>query len=355
VKATILTVAFVLIAASLPRGQTTYRSAVDLVSFGVTVLDKRGEFVKDLRQQDFEVYEDGRKQTLKYFTGGSVDAGEVAPDLHLGVLFDISGSMEEDMTLSRSAAIKFLKTLDEAKDITLVDFTTEVQATRYGQPDFPRLVERIRSRKADGNTALYDALSVYLDGAASQEGRKILVLYTDGGDNSSELSYSDVLKLLRQSDVIVYSIGFLEHHGAAASMNERAHLRQMAEETGGQAFFPTTIKDLDGVYEKVQAEIKAQYLMGYLSTNTRTDGGWRKVEIRIAKPGVKDLKIRTRKGYFAPSRRDQVAPALASSARPRPAQPMWYDQFFACLRSMTASRSYRTSTCAATRRAPSTS
>lgn len=302
-KATILTVAFVLVAVSLPRGQTTYRSAVDLVSFGVIVLDKRGEFVKDLHQQDFEVYEDGRKQTLKYFAGGPADTGEaIVPDLHLGVLFDISGSMEEDMTLSRSAAIKFLKTLDEAKDITLVDFTTEVQVARYGQADFPRLVERIRSRKAEGSTALYDALGVYLDGAASQEGRKILVLYTDGGDNSSELNYGDALRLLRQSDVTVYSIGFLEHHGAAASMNERVRLRQMAEETGGQAFFPSTIKDLEGVYEKVQAEIKAQYLMGYLSTNTRTDGRWRKVEIKVTRPGLKDLKIRTRKGYFAPSR-----------------------------------------------------
>jgi Ca-activated chloride channel family protein len=302
-----ITAALVLAAVSLPRGQVTFKSGIDLVSFGVTVVDKHGEFVKNLNEHDFEVYEDGRKQALKYFSGGSGEgtAGSASsPALHLGVLFDISGSMEEDMKLSRSAAIKFLNTLSDAVDMTLVDFTTEVQVTRFNQADFPRLVERIRTRKAEGYTALYDALAVYLDGAATQEGRKILVLYTDGGDNSSEINYGDVLKLVRGSDVTVYSIGFLEHQNAAGSMNERVRLHQLAEVTGGQAFFPAAIKDLDGVFEKVQAEIRAQYLMGYVSTNARTDGNWRKVEIRITRPDAKDLKIRARKGYFAPSRKD---------------------------------------------------
>ena len=96
--------------------------------------------------------------------------------------------MEEDLAFARSAAIKFLNTLHDARDITLVDFDTEVRVARFGQSEFPRLVERIRTRKADGYTALYDALGVYLDGASSQDGRKILVLYTDGGDNASSIT-----------------------------------------------------------------------------------------------------------------------------------------------------------------------
>ena len=290
------------LAGAAPRAQVpTFKSGIDLVSFSVTVLDRRGSFVTDLTEPDFEVYEDGKKQVLKYFVSGSQAGDAALPPLHLGVLLDISGSMEDEMTLSRSAAIKFLNTLGEAEDMTVVDFDTEVRVARYSHADFPSLVERIRSRKADGFTALYDALAVYLDGASSQDGRKILVLYTDGGDNTSHLTFGDTLTLLRAFDVTVYSIGFLQHAGSA-SVELRSRLQQMAELTGGQSFFPNSLKSLDGVYEKIRDEVRAQYAMGYVSSNARQDGSWRKVEIKIVRSGVKDIKIRTRKGYFAPYR-----------------------------------------------------
>jgi len=290
------------LAGAAPRAQVpTFKSGIDLVSFSVTVLDRRGSFVTDLTEPDFEVYEDGKKQVLKYFVSGSQAGDAALPPLHLGVLLDISGSMEDEMTLSRSAAIKFLNTLGEAEDMTVVDFDTEVRVARYSHADFPSLVERIRSRKADGFTALYDALAVYLDGASSQDGRKILVLYTDGGDNTSNITFGDTLTLLRGFDVTVYSIGFLQHAGSA-SVELRSRLQQMAELTGGQSFFPNSLKSLDGVYEKIRDEVRAQYAMGYVSSNARQDGSWRKVEIKIVRSGVKDIKIRTRKGYFAPYR-----------------------------------------------------
>jgi Ca-activated chloride channel family protein len=289
-----------LFAAAAPRAQAPpFRARVDLVSFSVTVVDKRGNFITDLKQPDFAIYEDGTKQALKYFVPGEADTETAVLPLHVGVLFDISGSMEDDMTLSRTAAIKFLKTLDNAEDMTLVDFDTEVRLARYTHADFPSLVERIRSRKAEGYTALYDALAVYLDGASSQDGRKVLVLYTDGGDNDSQIGFSDVLTLLRASDVTVYSIGFLQHAGSASG-DLRQRLQQLADVNGGQAFFPTSIKSLEGVYEKIRDEIRAQYAFGYVSTNARQDGSWRKVEIKVVRPGVRDIKIRTRKGYFAP-------------------------------------------------------
>ena len=302
-------VAGLLAGSGAPRAQApTFRSGVDLVSFSVTAVDKRGKFVTDLKEPDFEVYEDGAKQVLKYFVPGQIEtqthdqAQVLALPLHLGVLFDISGSMEEDMTLSRTAAIKFLRTLDDAQDMTLVDFDTEVRLARYTHADFPSLVERIRSRKADGYTALWDALAVYLDGAAPQDGRKILVLYTDGGDNVSRINYGDVLTMLRASDVTVYSIGFLEHAGDATG-GLRHNLQQLAEANGGQAYFPMSIKSLEGVFEKIRDEIRAQYALGYVSTNPRQDGSWRKVEIRIVRPEAREIKIRTRKGYFAPFKR----------------------------------------------------
>jgi Ca-activated chloride channel family protein len=276
----------------------TFRSGVDLASFGVTAVDKKGGLVTDLARDDFEVREDGQPQTVTLFARG--DATESVPPLRLGLLFDVSGSMEESIGFSRSAAIKFLNTVQEAQDITLVDFDTEVRVVRYGQHDFPRLVERIRKRKPDGNTALYDAMGVYLDGASSEEGRRTLVLYTDGGDTSSTMSYGDAQDLLKASDITLYAIGFLSHLRQSDQMDQRRKLRALAELTGGLAFFPTVIKDLDATYEKIAAEIRGQFTLGYVSSNTKLDGGWRKVDIRVKRPGV---KVRARQGYFAPYRK----------------------------------------------------
>ena len=160
------------------------------------------------------------------------------------------------------------------------------------------MVERIRGRTPDGNTALYDAMGVYLDGASEDEGRKILVVYTDGGDTQSTIGFGDVMTLLRASDATVYPVGFLEH--SRGHIEERAHLIQIAEATGGQAFFPTTMKDIEAAYDKVVAQIRAQYSLAYTSTNTKQDGAWRKVEIKVSRPDLKGTKILARRGYFAP-------------------------------------------------------
>ena len=286
-----------LMALAVSPGAQVFRSGVDLASFGVTVVDKKGGLVTDLTRDDFEVREDGQIQTVTLFSRG--DAAESAAPLHLGLLFDTSSSMEESIGFSRSAAIKFLNTVQEAQDITLVDFDTEVRVVRYGQHDFPRLVERIRKRKPDGNTALYDALGVYLDGASTEDGRRTLVLYTDGGDTSSSMSYTEAQTLLRASDITLYAVGFLAHMSQSGQLDQRMKLRTLAELTGGLAFFPTVIKDLDPTYEKIAAEIRGQFTLGYLSTNQKLDGAWRKVEIKVNRPGV---KVRTRQGYYAPYR-----------------------------------------------------
>jgi len=273
--------------------QPVFRSGVDLANFAATVTDRKGNIVTDLTRDDFEVTEDGKKQAIEYFANGD---GDTSPAMHLGLMVDASGSMQADMKLAQGAAIKFLNMLPKAEDITLVDFDTEVRITRYPQRDFARLVERIRQRKPDGWTALYDALGTYLDGADSQEGRNVLVMYTDGADSRSALSFPDTMNLLKASRVTVYAIGLTENTGSARIQLQMT-LRQIAEATGGQAFFPTAMKDVESAYDRVLAEIKGQYHLGYLSTNTAKDGAWRKVEIRVKKP---DLRIRTRKGYFGP-------------------------------------------------------
>jgi Ca-activated chloride channel homolog len=278
----------------------TFRAGTELVSFGVTVSDKRSNFITDLTLDEVEIFEDGKKQTIQYFSRGDESN---APELHVGLLFDTSGSMDADIKLSRSAAVKFLNTLSDAKDMTLVDFDTEVRVAKYGQLDFPRLVERIRNRKPGGFTAMYDALGVYLDSAAEATGRKILVLFTDGGDTRSTIRFGDVLTLVRASDVTVYSIGFLENQPSSVRSEQRLRLTQLAGESGGEAFFPYAMKQIEEAYDKILMQIRSQYSIGYTSTNTATDGSWRKVEIKVRRPNARDLRVQTRKGYFAPYRK----------------------------------------------------
>jgi VWFA-related protein len=282
---------------SLSSQTPVFRTGVDLVNVGVTVADKRGVLATNLTADDFDIYEDGRKQEIRYFAAG--ERSETAPALHLGLLLDVSGSMNDDIGFTKTAAIKFLNTLTDAVDITVLDFDTEVRAARYSQAEFARLIERIRQQKARGFTALYDAIGMYLHDAGEQDGRSIMLLYTDGGDTRSSLSLAELMDLLKASTVTVYPIGALDHQSASVRTEQRMLLQRIAEVTGGQAFFPASVKELDGVYEKVVAEIRAQYTLGYLSTNPKTDGAWRKVEVKVVRAGAKDLRVRARRGYFA--------------------------------------------------------
>jgi Ca-activated chloride channel family protein len=280
------------------RQDAQFRSRVDLVNIGVTVTDKRGKLISDLTRDNFAVIEDGRPQTITYFAGAEAPA----PEMHLGLLLDVSGSMESDIAFTRTAAVKFLNSLTEALDVTVVDFDTEVRVARFEQHDFARLIERIRAKKTGGDTALFDAIGVYLDGAAGQEGRKVMLLYTDGGDTRSAMRFGELLDLVKASDVTIYAIGAFDVTSARVRAEERMVLQQITEATGGKVFFPPSVKELDKVYEQVLAEIRAQYTLGYLSSNPKTDGSWRKIDIKISRPDARDLRIRARRGYYAVKR-----------------------------------------------------
>ena len=288
------------------EAQQVFRSTVDLVHFSVVVTDRTGAPVLGLTRDDFEIIEDGRTQALKLFAGGDPTS---APPVHLAFMIDASGSMVKDLKEVQTAAIKFLNAADNIIDVTLVDFDTEVRVARYNTDSFPSMIERIRMRRPDGYTALYDALGVYLDGASSQTGEKILVLYTDGGDTRSSMKQGDLLELMKASDVTVYSLGYLQHQGSGRHEQQQV-LNRFGAITGGQAFFPTSIKDLDRMYEIILREMAGRYSLGYLSSNDTMDGRWREVKVRVAdRPELKHVKIRTRGGYYAPYRATVPNPA----------------------------------------------
>lgn len=274
----------------------TFRSAIDVVRFAVEVVDKQGQPVTGLTAQDFEIIENGAKQSIRYFAVGDP---QDAPPLHVGLLLDTSGSMADDLGDAQTAAVKLVNTLSQATDVTLVSFDTEVRVARFAPDDYPRLVERIRGRDAGGFTALYDALGMYLGDAQNEDGQKVLVLYTDGGDTTSAMSFSDALTLLKASDVTVYAIGYLGHQSRQFVYQQRSELERFAAITGGEAYFPKQNQDLKSVFDAIAREVTARYSLGYVSTDTRTDGRWRDVRVKLLRNDLKGAKLRTRTGYFA--------------------------------------------------------
>jgi Ca-activated chloride channel family protein len=208
--------------------------------------------------------------------------------------------MDQDLRDVQTAAIKFLGQNEHAVDTTLVDFDTEIRTTIFRGDNYERLVERIRMRRAGGMTAFYDAMAVYLRNASVQDGQKILVVYTDGGDTRSTITASDVTDLLKASDVTMYTLGYLEHQSSSYRSSAQMELQRFSQMTGGQAFFPSSVKELDAMYEKIVREMDARYILGYTSSDPKADGSWRPVEIRLKRADLKGVKLRTRPGYFAP-------------------------------------------------------
>ena len=184
--------------------------------------------------------------------------------------------------------------------MTLID--SKVRVSRFSQRDFPRLAQRLRGQEAKGLTALYDALGVYLDGAFDQDGRKVLLLYTDGSDTRSRLRLNELLELVRASDVTIYAIGFQTQNRTADRMMTRRRLEEIVELTGGQAYFPGSLDDLEAIYQQIRDEMSTRYSLGYVSSDPATDGAWRQVTVTLSesRPELQQLTIRTREGYFAP-------------------------------------------------------
>ena len=295
-------VSIVLLCAStvLSAQRPMFSSGIDVVHIGVSILDDDDEPVPDVTADDIELYEDGVLQEISYFSRGMQTDSDLMP-MHLGLLFDASGSMGDDDRFAKTAAIKFLNTLTYAEDMTLVDFDTTVQVGRFGQDDFPRLVERIRNREPGGMTAFYDALGVYLDGAFDLDGRKVLLMYSDGYDTRSRMPFSDTLELLKASDVTVYAIGFQGNIPRSERPMQRMKLGQLVELTGGRVFFPDDVDALDEIYGTISDELETRYALGYISTNTRADGTWRRIEINVKpdRPELTKVETRSREGYYA--------------------------------------------------------
>jgi VWFA-related protein len=259
---------------------------VDLVELYTTVLDRQGRPVSDtagLEEKDFTVTEDGARQKIVRF--------ERVTDLpiHAAVAIDISASMEKSLESAQAAALQFLQGTVRPKDraavITFNDHPTlAVKFTR----DLRTLAGGLAGLKAERGTALYDSLIFSFYNFNGLRGRRALLLLSDGKDEGSRFTYEEALEFARRAGVTVYAIGL----GEAV---EKRKLAKISEETGGRAFFPRDAGELTGIYAAIQEELRSQYLIAYQSSTTRTDPGFRVVDLKVGKSG---LEAKTLRGYY---------------------------------------------------------
>src|SRR3984885_8795975 len=277
------------------------RADVELVVLHVTVADDRGEFVADLPQGNFRVFEQNIEQKLSFFSRDDIP-------LTMGLVIDNSGSMREKRDQVNAAAMTFVRTSNPHDEAFVVNFNDEYYLDTDGdftsdQANLHDALSRIDTR---GSTALYDAVIGSL--AHLKKGHKdkrVLLLVTDGEDTASEKTFEDTIKAAEESNATIYAIGVysqddLEHDKKMVRRSKKV-LSQLAEATGGEAFYPDNLSQVTPICEQVAREIRNQYTLGYYPANTTRDGSFRPVQVKVIPPnGRGKLSVRTRTGYFAP-------------------------------------------------------
>jgi Ca-activated chloride channel homolog len=283
------------------RQQPSFKAGVELVSLNVTVTDG-GHYVTDLDQADFQVFEDGVKQEITFFNKTNLP-------IALALLLDTSASMETKLQTAQDAAIGFCRRL-RAQDLAeVIDFDSRVTVLQNFTASATDLEAAIRKTSAGGSTSLYNAVYIALKDLrkvvaknVEEIRRQAIVLLSDGEDTSSLLPFEEVLDLAKRSETAIYSIGLRANEGPSTGTKgfKEAEfvLRQLAQETGGRAFFPNQVADLNGIYTQISDELSSQYTIGYTSRNPRRDGSWRRIVVRVNRPS---LVARTKQGYFAPT------------------------------------------------------
>ena len=269
---------------------------LDVVNVTATVRDAAGHLIGGLKAEDFVVLEDGRPQAIQVF-GRAVDPGhDETLALDLGLLMDTSQSMLEELKLSQEAATRFLQAIPRARELITIFFDQDIRLSRYDSENQQGLFDRIEQAKGGGNTALYDAMAVYLSRVAGGTGRKVLVVFTDGDDTTSALSVGELIRLVRSSTVTIYPIAFTGglQAGSPSALRSRGFLNEVADLTGGQVFRPAASRDLPGIYQRILEELSGQYVLGFVSDNARHDGKYRKLKVQVRREG---LRVRHREGY----------------------------------------------------------
>jgi Ca-activated chloride channel homolog len=280
--------------ANQDQSQALFKANVNLVNVIFNVTDKSKHFVTTLTQTDFEIYEDGAKQEILYFTNFN-QGGEVP--LTVALVVDTSGSVKDKLQLEIDTALEFLrKILRPNKDLALLmQFGSEVELVQDFTDDIRRLEKGLDSLRAGGGTALYDAVFLACNDKLKHEaGRKVIVVLSDGDDNQSKVKKEEAIAAAQKVDVLIYGIGVKSDIFPA----DFGVLKDFARQTGGRFFVARErFAEIEQAFEGIHRDLQNQYAIAYSSTNSKQDGTFRKIEVRCKN---KTNMVKSRSGYYAP-------------------------------------------------------
>src|SRR2546428_907892 len=268
----------------------------ELVSLLVTVTDTSNRLVTELHRQDFEVFEEKVKQDITHFSDAD------AP-VNLGIIFDVLGSMKGKIDRARDALKAFIQTSHSDDDFFLVGFNQRANLLAEFT-DGEALSNKLTLVDPGGQTALYDAAYLGIEKVKQgRHSRNAILLISDGQDNSSRYTYHELRRVLKEAGVQIYCIGIVEMGGGAGGtldMQGQAILEEIAQTTGGKAFFPRSAAELEEITTRIALELRHQYSIGYNPTNVKRDGQWHKIKVNVKGPkGLSNLKVQYKAGYYA--------------------------------------------------------
>jgi len=275
----------------------TYRVSVDLVNVFCSVWDRNSNaFITTLTRDDFAIYEDNKKQEISNFSR------ETNLPLTVALLIDTSQSVAPKLKFEQQAATNFFYSVLKDRDrAMLLEFDSGVTLVQDFTNDANKLAKQIKTLRAAGGTALYDALYLACDEKLIREvGRKAVVILSDGEDMSSKATFDAALEMALKAEATIFAISVSRGGFFGVGQNKSGDrvLQQLAEETGGRIFFPFKVEELEEAFQQIGGELRSQYNLGYFSANTQRDGTYRKIEVKLAEKG---LRTRYRKGYYAPT------------------------------------------------------
>lgn len=295
-----------LLAVSLPA-LSQIKLDVTLVPLPVSVVDKDGNALEGLTEKNFKVFEDKVEQQISVFKH------EDAP-VSIGLVVDSSGSMKSKKEKVHSAALSFVKESNPDDETFIVAFDSDAWLQQDFTGSLGDLVDALDNLDSRLETALYDAVYLSVDHVKKGKlDKKALLVISDGEDNSSKWGYNKLLEHVRQSkDITVYAVGIFDENdtrsgglfGKSPQKKAKDALKEIAELTGGQAFFPKSIDEVAEICQRIARDLRNQYTIGYYPKNTKPDGTWRAITVNLINPpkNAKDPKVTTRQGYFAPGR-----------------------------------------------------
>jgi VWFA-related protein len=277
------------------------RITTELVQIPVTVTDPLNRFVTGLEREHFKVFEDKVEQNLVSF------ASEDAP-MSVVIVFDTSGSMGSKLQKSRQAVAQFLRTANPEDEFALVEFSERPEMVLGFTRETEEVQNRLTFTQSKGRTALLDGIYLAVNDTKknARNPRKALLVISDGGDNSSRYTESEIKNLVRESDVQIYAIGIYEPMSSrgrtAEELSGPSLLGEMAEQTGGRSFAVENLNELPDIAAKIGIELHNQYVLGYTPKNQDRDGKYRRVQVKLVQPkGLPPLRAFWRLGYYAPS------------------------------------------------------